>query len=147
MSAQTITRSGNDFTITRTFQAPLDTVWETWTTAEHFERWFNAKPGSVELDVRAGGRWQATVDTPYGELELAGVYLEVTEHERLIWTLDLAYDPVVMSVRFSERDGETIAVYGQNVAGGHTRDEATDGASGILDSFDGYLTTVLEQRS
>ena len=66
----------------------------------------------------------------------------MTEHERLIWTLDIAADPVVMSVSFSEGNGETIAVYGQNVAGGHTREEAAAGASGILDSFEAYLATM-----
>ncbi|MFE2431745.1 SRPBCC domain-containing protein [Streptomyces sp. NPDC059373] len=53
MAQQTVTTTDNDFTITRTFPAPLATVWATWTDPAHFQQWFHAKPGSVELEVRA----------------------------------------------------------------------------------------------
>jgi uncharacterized protein YndB with AHSA1/START domain len=142
MSEQTVTATDTEFTITRTLQAPLATVWENWTGPEHFEHWFHAKPGSVDLDVRTGGRWRATMVTPDGEMEMGGVYGEVIDHEKLVWTMDGPGEPVVMRATLSERDGETVAVYGQNIVGDYSCDQMIADATGILDSFEDYLGKV-----
>ena len=57
------TSSGNampaeDVVISRVFDAPRDLVFEVWTKAEHFGRWFGphgAEIVSCELDARPGG--------------------------------------------------------------------------------------------
>ncbi len=37
MSRQTIDETGTELTITRTFSAPLATVWDVWTRPEHLD--------------------------------------------------------------------------------------------------------------
>lgn len=88
MSEQTVAASDTEFTITRTFEAPIATVWDTWTRPDHFEQWFHAKPGSVQLDVRPGGRWKAALDINGNEIVMAGVYREVISGEKIVWTLE-----------------------------------------------------------
>lgn len=148
MPEQTITPEQNEVSITRSFQAPLAAVWETWTSADDFTVWFGARPGSVELDVTPGGRWQAVMETPGGDFPLSGCYREVVEHEKLTWTLDFGPEPVVMSAAFSETGGETTIVYTQDSApgGGDEHDDCGDpeaGAKGILDSFEQQLYSRL----
>ena len=125
--------SGHGFTITRRFAAPVEVVWEAWTQAEHFERWFGARPGTASLDVRAGGRWQATVDMPDGAFALSGVYVDVVEHDLLIWTMDVPGEDVVMTANFFDVGDETVLVYNQSSG------DAGAGATEILDSFEHYL--------
>lgn len=142
MAEQTVTTGDTGFAITRTFQAPLATVWETWTRPDHFQQWFHAEPGSVELDVRTSALWKATLRTPEGEMAMSGVYREVVAGQKLVWTLDTPGEPVVMSATFSERDGGTVVVYEQNVVGPCTGDQAVAGTTQILDSFEQHLGAV-----
>ncbi|MDX6312672.1 MAG: hypothetical protein QOF84_7581 [Streptomyces sp.] len=142
MAQQTVTTTDNDFTITRTFPAPLATVWATWTAPAHFQQWFHAKPGSVELEVRAGAPWKAVLETPAGEMPMSGVYREVVEGQKIVWTIETPDEPVVMTATFSERDGRTLATYHQNLVGPYSCDQAVAGATQILDSFEQHLGTV-----
>lgn len=55
--------------ITRVFEAPRELVWREWTTPDAFADWFGAPTGeipldSVEMDVREGGTWKATMRPP-----------------------------------------------------------------------------------
>ncbi|MDF3289641.1 SRPBCC domain-containing protein [Streptomyces silvisoli] len=142
MTEENVRTTDTAFTITRTFPAPLATVWDTWTRPEHFQQWFHAKPGTVELDLRTGGPWRAVTQTPGGEMPVSGVYREVIDGEKLVWTVDTPGDPVVMTATFSERDGRTVAVYHQTVVAPFTCDQAVAGATGLLDSFGQYLKTI-----
>lgn len=142
MSTQSIDRTDTEFTITRTLDAPIGTVWDVWTKPEHFEHWFQAMPGSVHLDVRPGGAWSAVLDTPYGEMALAGVYREVVHHRRLAWTLPTPDGEVVMSAVFSDRGATTELRYSQNVVPSDHCADPAEGSTGILDSLAQYLDEV-----
>ncbi|WP_167140616.1 SRPBCC domain-containing protein [Diaminobutyricimonas sp. TR449] len=78
--------------ITRTFDAPVDRVYRAWIDPEQFAHWFGAElevPQSyLEMDVRPGGQWKATMLHEGGELPFGGEYLELVENERLVMTFD-----------------------------------------------------------
>lgn len=139
---QTLTDSGTEFTISRTFDAPLARVWEVWTQPHHFEHWFHAAPGSVELDVRPDGAWSARLETPHGDMVLTGHYREVDPYKKLVWTLDMPDEQVVMHATFTDRGAQTEIVYGQNVVGPFTCEQAIEGATGIHDSLAEYLAQL-----
>jgi uncharacterized protein YndB with AHSA1/START domain len=142
MTTQTVIDNGTDFTITRTFEAPTPTVWDVWTQGEHFEQWFHAVPGSVELQVRPDGPWSAVLQTPYGDLVMSGVYREVVQHRKLVWTLDAPEGEIVMTANFIDHGPQTEVVYAQNVVAPYTCEQAIEGGTGILDSFEQYLGQV-----
>jgi uncharacterized protein YndB with AHSA1/START domain len=130
----------NDITITRIFDAPLAKVWKVWTEAEYFAQWFGAPLPTVASDVRPGGAWRATVTTPQGEMPLSGVYREVVEHERLVWTMDVPGAPeIVMDADFTDRGDKTEVVYHQPGVPEEHCVEAEAGANHILDSFASVL--------
>ena len=57
--------------ITRVFDAPRDLVWTCWTDPEHFAAWwgpehFTTPLESVEIDLRVGGTFKATMVGPDG---------------------------------------------------------------------------------
>jgi uncharacterized protein YndB with AHSA1/START domain len=80
--------------ITRVFEAPRERVWREWTTPEAFADWFGAPSGevpldTVEMDVREGGTWRATMfaGPKRQRIDWKGEYVEVAEPERLVLTV------------------------------------------------------------
>jgi uncharacterized protein YndB with AHSA1/START domain len=81
-------------TITRVFDAPRERVWREWTEPEGFADWFGGPQSevpvaSVSMDVRPGGAFRCTMfaGPERREIQWKGEYQEVTEPERLVFTL------------------------------------------------------------
>ena len=81
-----------DLVLERTFDAPVDLVWEAYTNPEHIKQWFAPKPyeiTEVELDLKPGGIFRFRMvgpdgfDTGHG---VPGCVLEVVEGKKLAWT-------------------------------------------------------------
>jgi uncharacterized protein YndB with AHSA1/START domain len=85
-----------DFVLTRLIPAPRPLVFRAWTTPEHLERWF-APQGftcSVQADVRVGGAYSLVMHGPDGlDYPMTGVYQEVVEPERLVFTQNISGQP------------------------------------------------------
>jgi uncharacterized protein YndB with AHSA1/START domain len=79
--------------IERSFDAPVDLVWQMWTDPEHFAAWYGPDGASIpvaEMDVRVGGTRLISmqVQTPNGAMQMwfAGEYREVIDNTRLVYT-------------------------------------------------------------
>jgi uncharacterized protein YndB with AHSA1/START domain len=79
--------------IERTFDAPINIIWQLWTQPEHFRQWYGPKGFTVpvaQLDVRVGGRHLICMEmqTPDGSMKMwsTGEYTEVVPTERLVYT-------------------------------------------------------------
>lgn len=77
--------------ITRRYPVAPEKVWRAWTDPQALSAWFGTgEPNSVslaELDLRPGGRYRIRFHMPDGEEhEVAGEYLEVAPHERLVFS-------------------------------------------------------------
>ena len=79
--------------ITRTFDAPIDTVWSMFAEAEHFGAWYG--PAGAEIDVQrfepepGGGRLVCMrMPTPEGTREMwfTGEFVELIPPTRLVYT-------------------------------------------------------------
>src|SRR5262245_23077093 len=85
--------SADAVVIERSFDAPVDLVWRMWTDPEHFRTWYGPDGASIpvaKMDVRVGGSRLVCMEmqTPDGPMQMwfTGEYLEVVEHERLVYT-------------------------------------------------------------
>jgi uncharacterized protein YndB with AHSA1/START domain len=79
--------------ITRTFDAPPQVIWQLWTDPTHFAAWYGPEGAAVEvtsMDVRVGGRrlFAMHVETPAGRRDMwfTGEFREVVDSERLVYT-------------------------------------------------------------
>ena len=79
--------------IERSFDAPVDLVWQMWTDPVHLAAWYGPDGASVpvaKMDVRAGGTRLVCmeVQTPDGPMQMwfTGEYREVSENRRLVYT-------------------------------------------------------------
>jgi uncharacterized protein YndB with AHSA1/START domain len=79
--------------IERSFDAPVDLIWQMWTEPEHFKAWYGPDGATIpvaKMDVGVGGRRLVCMEmqTPNGPMQMwfTGEYREVVEYERLVYT-------------------------------------------------------------
>jgi uncharacterized protein YndB with AHSA1/START domain len=103
--------------ITRVFDAPRELVFKAWTDPAHLARWWGPHGFTnpvCEMDVRPGGAYCIVMRGPDGvEYPVKGVYREVVEPERLVFTAvaeDEEGNPLLeglTTVTFAEHGGKT----------------------------------------
>lgn len=114
----TLPASDRELVLDRLLDAPRDKIFRCWTEAELMKRWFTPAPWKtthVEVDVRPGGSSLVVMADPDGaEFPNRGVYLEVVENERLVFTdaFTSAWEPsekpfFVCELTFADEGGMT----------------------------------------
>jgi len=115
---------GRDLILTRTFNAPLEKVFRAWTDPSLITQWFTPAPwttASAEMDVRPGGSTVIVMRSPEGmEFPNRGVYLEVVENRRLVFTnaYTTAWEP-------SDKPFMTVVLTFEDLGDGRTNYTAT----------------------
>ena len=108
-----------ELVLTRIIDAPREKLFRAWTEPELLKRWFAPAPYTtpvVELDLRPGGASLFVMRGPDGtEFPNRGVYLEVVENERLVFT-----DAFVEAWEPSQKPFMTAIITFEDV-GGRTR--------------------------
>ena len=107
-------KSDRELVVTRTVNGPARLVYDAWTKAELFKRWWVPKSfpvtmESCELDVRVGGKYRLVMSHNGQSMAFFGRYLEVQPQSRIVWTNDEgdAEGPVT-TVTFEEKGGKTL---------------------------------------
>lgn len=143
--------SDREFTITRSFDAPAALVFEAWSRAELFRRWWMPETHgmtivSCEMDVRTGGAYRLEIGHPAMDQPMAffGQYLDVVPGELIVWTNDESDDGPVTRVTFAEDDGRTTVVYSNTFANAQAmEDELASGACDGMGETFAQLDAVL----
>ena len=106
-------KSELEVVVKRAVNAPACLVFEAWTQAELFRKWWVPKSFgltllSCEMDVRVGGQYRLVFRHEDSTMEFFGTYLEVTPPSRLVWTNEEGDNgKTVTTVTFEETDGKT----------------------------------------
>jgi len=81
-------KSNRTVTIKRTFNAPIELVWEAWTNPEHIAIWWSPKGMEtkiIEHTFKIGGKWKYAMPMPDGKEFIAeGEYIAIVEFEKII---------------------------------------------------------------
>jgi uncharacterized protein YndB with AHSA1/START domain len=147
----------HEVTITRTFRAPRDLVWQAWTDPRLLAQWFGPKGYTnpvCDVDVRPGGRLEIHMQAPDGTVyPSVGTYLEVDPPRRLVFTsgafaLEDGSHALEdhTTVTFEERHGATqITLYARVTRVEPEDHEALSGMeqgwSETLDKLDAFLAS------
>lgn len=110
--------SDRELVLTRLIDAPRAKVFQAWTDPKLLTQWFAPLPWTTPFantDVRPGGNTTITMRSPEGdEFPNSGVYLEVVENERLVFTdaYTSAWEPaekpfMTVVLTFAEEAGKT----------------------------------------
>lgn len=115
--------STHELLITRTFDAPIELVFQLWEQREHMIRWWGPKDFTcthLDLDFRPGGGYRACITSArYGESWMGGRFLEIEKPRRIVMTFaweDGRDQPGVatqITVTFTEEQGRTVQRFHQ----------------------------------
>ena len=101
--------------IERTFNAPVNLIWQMWTEAAQFQHWYGPKGMSIpvaEMDVRVGGKRLICMEMQMPDRSMkmwfTGEYREVVPNERLVYTDSMA-----------DEDGNVISPQMMGMPAGH----------------------------
>jgi uncharacterized protein YndB with AHSA1/START domain len=136
-------KSDRELVVTRTFDAPVHIVFEAWSKAELFQRWWVPKSAgltllSCDMDVRTGGKYRLVFRHPMSDQPMAffGTYREVTPNERIVWTNEESDEGALTTVTFEERAGKTLVIFHEIYPTQAALDEALAGsAEGLPEQF------------
>ena len=129
-----------DYLVVRDMPADLDTLWHAWTEPEDYGAWFGALPGTVRLDVRAGGPWSMQLGAgPHDRL--SGTYLEVVARQKLVMSTRFESGDTVMEMTFRpSAPGSSIIEIHQESDTPAVRDGGRAGSEILLDQCAAYLS-------
>jgi uncharacterized protein YndB with AHSA1/START domain len=98
-------------TIKKTFNVPVEVVWEAWTQPEHIVKWWAPKGMSINVvkhDFKVGGTWKYTMPMPDGnEFTSEGVYSEIIKLKKIVTSAN--FRPMTEGVEMRslfEKDGD-----------------------------------------
>lgn len=131
-------KSDRELVVTRLFDAPVEIVFEAWSRAELFQRWWVPKALGVplrgcEMDVRTGGgyRLEFGLDAA-NSMAFYGKYTDVTPPSRIVWTNEESGEVTVTTVSFEDRAGKTLLTLSELYPSKEACDEALQGSAAGL---------------
>jgi uncharacterized protein YndB with AHSA1/START domain len=145
-------KSDRELVVTRLFDAPARIVFEAWSRAELFQRWWVPKTLGVplracEMDVRTGGGYRLEFGLDAANaMAFYGKYLEVTPPSRIVWTNEESGEEgAVTTVTFEDQGGRTLLTLSELYPTKEGCDEAIQGsASGLPMQFEQLDELLIE---
>jgi len=139
-------KSDRELVVTRMIDAPPRLVFEAWSKAELFKRWWVPRSlgmtlKSCEMDVRTGGRYRLN----FGEgMDFFGRYIEVTPPSRIVWTNEEGGGSgPVTTVTFEDKGGRTLLVLSELYPSKEALDAAGTGAAEAMHETFAQLDELL----
>jgi uncharacterized protein YndB with AHSA1/START domain len=136
--------------IQRIFRAPIDQVFDAWTSPEVMRRWFHCQPDwdtpMAEVDLRVGGNVQVVMRKPDGtKVQAHGEYTLIDRPHRLAMTWTFDDEPSnqqLLELTFSESEhATTVLLVNSHISTDDRRDAQDQGWHGCLDELDRLLAT------
>ena len=125
-------------TLTRSFEAPDELVFQAWTDPKRMAQWWGPKGFTnpvCELDLRRGGAIRIDMTAPDGTVyPMTGAFQEIVKAERLVFTTGAVPDakgsPQLVGrtiVVFADEDGETTLTVQSTASALPAASQALDG--------------------
>ena len=146
------TPSDLEIVATREFNASKQLLFEAHTKPEHIAQWMTGPDGwsmpVCEVDLRVGGAWRFVWRRENkSEMEMTGLYREITPHDRLVTTESWGgpWPETTNIVEFVERDGKTTLTMTIRYPSREARDAAT--ATGMKAGMNASFDRLAEYSS
>ena len=128
-------------TVESTVNAPVEKVWNYWTSPEHIIHWNNASDDwhtpFAENDIRTDGKFLSRMEAKDGSMgfDFAGVYDEVVPNELIAYTMG---DGRKVKIIFSAQGDQTKVVETFEAENENSVELQRGGWQAILDNFKRY---------
>jgi uncharacterized protein YndB with AHSA1/START domain len=140
--------SGRLVRVERTFAAPVEDVFDAWTSPEVMRRWLHCEPDwdtpTAEVDLRIGGKIRVVMRRPDGsQVEAHGTFTLIDRPHRLVMTWIFDDDPSneqLLELSFTESEGETtVRLVNSRISTDERRDGQATGWRGCLNELERLL--------
>jgi len=150
-AAETRTLTDRELTITRIIDAPPRIVYQMWTDPEHMKNWMGPRGFTachMSGEIRPGGTWRSCLHQDDGSRDLwqGGVYREIVENERLVFTFGWEGEngergpETLVTVTFTPYQGKTKMIFHQAIFDSvENRDGHRGGWNSSFDRLEEYL--------
>lgn len=131
-------------TVETLIEAPVEKVWQNWTTPEHITKWNNASDDwhtpFAENDLRVGGKFLSRMEAKDGSFgfDYAGVYDEITTNKMIAYTLA---DDRKVKVTFTRESNATKVIESFKAETENSLELQQSGWQAILNNFKKYIET------
>ncbi len=128
-------------TVEAKIAAPVDKVWQAWTTPNDIKQWNTASDDwhttAADVDLRPGGSFSSRMEAKDGSMgfDFAGTYTQVVKHK----LLECALGDRVLLVEFLGGDNQTIVRETFDSEPTHSEEQQRSGWQAILDRFAHYV--------
>jgi uncharacterized protein YndB with AHSA1/START domain len=128
-------------TVENTVKAPVEKVWQFWTSPEHITKWSYASDDwhtpFAQNDLRIGGKFLSRMEAKDGSFgfDFGGVYDEVKINKMIAYTIG---DGRKVKINFSANGGETRIVETFEAENTNSIEMQRGGWQSILDNFKKY---------
>ena len=132
------TQTKTPITVETIIKAPVEKVWNYFTSPEHIMQWNTASDDwftpKAENDLRIGGSFNSRMEAKDGSFgfDFGGIYDDVKEHELIAYTMG---DGRKVSVHFSSNEGNTKLVETFEAENTNPVEMQKGGWQAILDNF------------
>jgi uncharacterized protein YndB with AHSA1/START domain len=156
------TLSKDAIVIERTFDAPIDLIWQMWAEPEHFKQWYGPQGFTVpvaQMDFRLGGKRLFCMASPDGSMKmwLTGEYTDITPKERLVYTESMADENGNILPNGDQNPVTTITVLLEDLGGrtkmrmthagiGVNEQGASEGWEKAIDKMANHIEAVLNKK-
>ena len=128
-------------TVETTVNAPLEKVWQYWSSPEHITKWCSPSDDwhtpTAENDLRTGGKFSSRMEAKDGSMgfDFAGVYDEVRPNEYIEYTIG---DGRKVEITFSTSGNQTKVVENFEAESMNPIEMQQGGWQAIIDNFKKY---------
>ncbi|MFA6058764.1 MAG: SRPBCC family protein [Taibaiella sp.] len=128
-------------TVETTVNAPLEKVWQYWSSPEHITKWCSPSDDwhtpTAENDLRTGGKFSSRMEAKDGSMgfDFAGVYDEVRPNEYIEYTIG---DGRKVDITFSTSGNQTKVVENFEAESINPIEMQQGGWQAIIDNFKKY---------
>lgn len=139
------TASKTVITVEALINAPIEKVWESWTTPEHIVKWNHASEDwhttRAENDLRTGGKFLSRMEAKDGSIgfDFGGIYDNVKTQKDIEYTMD---DGRKVKVSFIAYGNNTKVVESFDAENTHSIEMQKTGWQNILDNFKNYTEKI-----
>lgn len=132
-------------TIEAIVNAPVEKVWNFWTSPEHIVKWNSASEDwhtpKAENDLRAGGSFSSRMEAKDGSFgfDFGGIYDEVKTNEIIAYTLG---DDRKVKIQFTDNGDSTTVTESFDAESENPIEMQKGGWQAILDNFKTYTETT-----
>ena len=103
--------TNRELRLTRTFKAPIDLMWEVWTSPEHIANWWgpNGFTSTIhKMDFQEGGEWRLTMHGPDGtNYPNRSIFKEIIPFKKIVFQ---HFNPNFITTVVFESKGEETKI-------------------------------------